>query len=522
MEENRILYLRRKIMSTKDSQSQPWYKGDLFFAAGLAFLKLLFHLPFLGRYGYHHDELYFIACGEHFSFGYVDHPPLVPWLAKLSTALFGQSIFGLRIFSAIAGAAAIFLVVMLVRRLGGGRFAQLIAAVAMFIAPVYLRTGNLLCLPAFEPLFWVSCIYLLVRIIQEDRPKLFLLVGLVAGLGLLNKHSMLFFGFGLAVGLLFTPLRKYYKSPWLYGGLGIVFLLFLPNLIWQLTHGWPTLSFLLNLNSKVMSGITPIQFLAGQLLYIHPLNAVLWIWGLVFFFNKEGRDYRILGWIWLAVFVVLLLTKSKIYYLAPAYPPLLAGGAIALERWVNKRNWKKLKVLPISILLLGGLAMGPVSVPALSIDATEAYIETVTFGAFKNIYELTGDLRGMFGWLERVEAVARVYKGLVPEVRRNTIILAPNYGNAGAIDYLGNPYGLPDAYCLHMTYWLWGPPDHEFDTVIGFGFKPETMKKFFEEVEVAEELELKNVNPWVNPFRITICRQPKIPLSRIWERNRPW
>lgn len=165
-----------------------------------AVAAFLLHMVFGGSFGYHHDEMYFVACGERLAFGYVDQPPLVPWVAALSRALFGDSLRGLRFFPALAGAAAIFLTGILTRRLGGGRFAQLVACLAMLIAPVYLRSQNLLSIPAFEPFFWVLASILLVRIIQEDRPNLWLALGAVAGLGLMTKHTMLFYGAGLVVG----------------------------------------------------------------------------------------------------------------------------------------------------------------------------------------------------------------------------------------------------------------------------------------------------------------------------------
>lgn len=503
--------------------TKPWYKSDMVFLLSLAVFKILIHLPVLTRYGYHQDELYFIACGQHLAFGYVDHAPFIPWIAYLATTLFGESIFMLRIFATLSTAAAVVVTGLLVRRLGGGRFAQLTACVTMIIAPVFLRTGNMLCLPAFEPLFWVLAAYLLVRIIQEDNPKLWPYLGLVVGIGLLNKHSMLFFGFGLVVGLLLTPLRKHFKSPWLYAAGGIVILLFLPNLIWQINNGWPTFHFMLNLNAGVMSGISTLLFLAGQLLYLHPFNAVIWTAGLVFFlFTKAGKQYRVLGWIWLAVFVLLVFTKSKIYYLAPAYPMLLAGGGIAVERWVSRKgkNWFKHAI--ITILLIGGMGMAPLSLPIFNIDTTEKYINGMTFGAFKNIYEVTKDLRSMFGWKERVAAVADVYDRLPPEEQERTVIFAAGYGNAGAIDYLGKSHGLPNAVSLAMTYWIWGYPEGPVDTVIGVGFSKKTMDKLFEEVELAAEVELKNVNPWNNPFPVTLCRKPKLDLQHLWEKNRPW
>lgn len=495
---------------------------DLAMVGGLSLFKVLIHLPVLTRYGYHHDELYFIACGQHLSFGYVDHAPLVPWIARLATTLFGPSLFGLRIFSVLAGAAAVFLTGLIARRMGGGRFAQAMACLAMICAPVFLRADNLLCLTAFEGLFWTLTFYFLLRIIQEDNPRLWAWAGLAMGLGLLNKHSMLFLGFGLAAGLALTPLRKYFRSLWLYAAAGIALAFFLPNIIWQAGHGWPTLGFVINLHAGVMSRISQPQFLFGQLLYIGPLSALLWIWGLVYLFGRKGREFRIFGWIWLIVFVMLLLSGSKIYYLAPAYPALLAAGSIALERWILEKGRPRLRPAAAVLLVLSGLALAPLSLPMLSIDRTEKYVQTVTLGALKNIYELTGDLRGMFGWRERVDAVAEVYRSLPPEERSRTILLAPHYGAAGAVDLFSRSLGLPHAWSMNLSYWLWGPPREPYDTVIGVGFSPETMRKIFNRVEVAAELDLKNVNPGQTPFYVTVGRDPKVSLKDIWPKNRPW
>jgi 4-amino-4-deoxy-L-arabinose transferase-like glycosyltransferase len=502
--------------------TQKWYQRDWTFIAGFALLKIIIHLPFLTRYGYHHDELYFIACGNHLDFGYVDHPPLVPWIARLATEFFGHSLFGLRTFALLSGASAVFLTGLLVRRLGGDRFAQGLACLAMLITPVFLRVGNLFCITSFELLLWILGYYIIVKIIQEDRPWLWLWLGLVVGLGLLTKYSMLFFVFGLIMGLLFTDMKKHFKSLYLYAAGGIAFLIFLPNILWQIKHGWPTISFVIDLNKNLMKGISLFQFIAGQLLYIHPLNAVIWIAGLVFFFSKKGKSYRLLAWLWISVFVLLMISKSKIYYLAPAYPCLFAGGGIAMGNWLHRQGKKWLRFTVVTVLTAGGIALMPLSIPMLPITTTERYMDTITFGAFENIYELTGDLRGMFGWKERVKKVAEVYNSLPEGERQRTIILAAGYGNAGAVDYFGKQLGLPEARSLSMSYWLWGLPDGPIETVIGMGYSKKSMEGVFNEVELAAEIELEQVNPWDTPFPITICRQPKNSLQNIWNRNRPW
>jgi hypothetical protein len=369
----------------------------------------------------------------------------------------------------------------------------------------------------------VACTLLLVRIVQDDNPWLWPWLGLIAGGGLLNKHSMLFFGFGLAVGLLATPLRRHLRAPWPWMGAGAALLIFLPNVVWQIQHGWPTASFLRDLNESVMAGVSKIQFVAGQLLYLNPFAAFVWIWGLVFLFSKMGKPYRVLGLIWLSVFLLLLATDSKIYYLSPAYPPIVAAGGVAIERWIAKgQRRERLKPLFVALLLTGGILFAPLSLPFLSIRNTDRFVETVTFGAMGNIYELTGDLHGMFGWPERVEAVAEVWAQVPAHERPRTVLFAAGYGNAGAIDFLGRKRGLPPAVSLSQTYWMWGLPEGPIETTIAVGFRPETLEKIWERVEVVRSVDLEDVHPSDTPFTVAICREPKLPLNDLWARNRPW
>lgn len=499
-----------------------WYRSGLEIPAAFALLKFLVHLPVLTRYGFHHDELYFIACGNHPAFGYVDHAPLVPWIARLSTTLFGDSLFALRLFPLLAGAAALFLTGLLTKRLGGGRFAQLATCTAMFIAPVYLRTGNMLAIPSFEPLFWAAGYYLVVRILQDETPRRWYALGLVVGLGMMNKHSMLFFALALAGGVLLTPLRKSLRSVHPHVAAAMALAIFLPNLLWQVANGWPTIGFLVDLNASVMSRISIGQFLAGQVLYLHPVGTVLWVWGLVFLFSAAGKRYRVLGWIWIIVFCLLALGKSKIYYLAPAYPALLAAGGIALEAWVRRTGRRWLQPVSIGALAVTGLAFMPISIPMMSIDRTERWVTALTFGKMENVYELTGDLRGMFAWRERVEITSQVWNSLPAAERERAVILGPGYGTPGAIDLWGAEYDLPESYSIFKNYWLWGPPEEPVEVILGAGIPPDRLEELCGELEVVKEVELENVNPWHTPFIVTVCRELTATLEEVWPENRPW
>ncbi len=484
---------------------------------GFALLKILIHIPFLSRYGYHHDELYFLDCGQHLAFGYIDHAPMIPWIARLSDLVFGETLFGLRLFPLLAGAISVFVTGLLTQYLGGRRFAIALACLGVIIAPVYLRTAQMLAIPSFEPMFWVLGAYVIARIVRENDQKLWILLGVIIGLGMMTKHSTAFFVMGLLVGVVLTPLRSSLKSVWLYAGGGIAFLLFLPNIIWQIANDWPTLEFLKNLNERTMKGVSLLQFLGGQILYLHPLTAIVWIAGLVFFFSGAGKQFRIFGWIYVTVFLFLVMSKSKIYYLAPAYPLLFSGGGVALEQFVERSGKQLLKPVLALLLAIGGLCFAPLSIPMFSIDQTEWYIKTITAGAFNNVYELTGDLRGQFAWKKRVEIVAQVWNTLSAEEQKQTIIYANWYGTAGAVNYFGRAYHLPRAVSGHMTYYFWGPPKQPIRTVIVID-KPDKYYEFFKEVHIAAQQQLEHVNPWERTFTVLLCREPRMKIQEIWPR----
>jgi hypothetical protein len=478
------------------------------------------HMIFGGGFGYHHDELYFVATGARWEFGYVDNPPLIPWIGALSDWLFGGALRGLRLFPALASSAAIYLTGSLSRRLGGGGFAQTVSALAVLIAPVYLRTGNLLCIPAFEPLYWISASYLLVRIVDEERPRLWLWIGLIAGIGLMTKHTMLFFGFGLVIGLLTTPQRKHLASRWLWFGGAIAFLMFLPNLIWQVQNGWPTVEFLRNLNAGTMSRISKGEFLIGQLLYENPITAPLWIAGLWFCFSERGRRYRVLGWIYVAVLVLLLAVGSKIYYLAPAYLVLFAAGAVQLESVLAAPQRRLARRAVIAVMVLGGLIFAPVSLPILPIDTTDRYIMTVTFGALDNAYELTGDLHDQFGWKELVELTREGYDSLPAADREGAIILTFSRAIASAIEFFDD--GLPTPRSGDMSYYLWGWGEREPTVVLTVGIHRETLDQIFEEVTVVGTFSHPHVNPWRNGTLVAVGRKPRLSMADLWPQIKSW
>ena len=495
----------------------------------LAASTLLLHLVFNRGYGYFRDEFYYLACGEHLDWGYVDHPPLVALVARAGRALLGDSLPAIRFVPALASATVVLLTGLLARALGGSRFSQCLAAICLMIAPTYLFIGNYLSMNVFDQLFWTLGAGLLILIIQRDDPRLWLPFGVVAGLGLMNKSSMLFFGFGVAVALLLTPQRRHLRSGWLWAGALVAGLIVLPNILWEMRHGWPTIEFMQNAQRLKNYHGSPLEFFLGQVVEIHPLTLPVWLAGLgSFLFGKVGRTYRLLGLIYVAVFLLLTFQQAKAYYLAPIYPMLLAGGAVAIGRSIERRGtggagrapvWPKAAI--VTALLAGGAITAPLVLPILPI---ETFIRYQTLfggaGAVKEERHAMGRLpqhyADMFGWEEMVAAVARVYHRLSPDEQARCAIFTSNYGEAGAIDLLGPKYGLPKAVSGHNSYYLWGPGDRPVQVVITVGESEEDVQESFADVTLEETFTNDYVMPYENELPIYVGRGPRAPLSELW------
>ncbi len=310
--------------------------------AGLAFAKLLFHFSAIRHYGFFRDELYYIACGEHLAWGYVDQPPLIALIAWLSRHLLGNSIVSIRLLPVLAGAAVVFLTGILARELGGGRFAQFLAAAAILLAPAYLAFDSFFSMNAFEPLLWLACALIVVRIVRGASPRLWLLFGAVAGVGLENKHTMLVIGFAIVAGLLLSGELQVFRSRWIWIGGAIALAIFLPNLLWESRHGWPQIEVVRNAQLYKNIPISPLRFFGEQIVFLHPLALPVWLGGLAWcFFARAGKPFRFLGWAYLIVLAVFIFFGGKSYYALPVYPLLMAAGGVAFEQFSesNERRW---------------------------------------------------------------------------------------------------------------------------------------------------------------------------------------
>ena len=519
-----------KTMATSDRLAEnrlpPLSKRVLITAVAV---KLLVHIPGLFRYGYFRDELYFLDCARHLSWGYVDCAPLVAVYAKVALLL-GASLPALRVLPMMAGAGTVILTVLIARQLGGGVWAQALAGLGILIAPVHLMSNGILSMNAFEPLFWMGCIYIMIRIIRGADPRLWLVFGVLAGLGLENKHSTLFFGGAVAIAVVATPLRRELLRPWIWLGLAIALALFAPNLIWQWQQGFPTLEDLQNVRETGKNiELAPLAFLAEQAMMMHPATVVLWFSGLCFLFFGRGRAFRAIGWTFVVLLATLMLLHAKNYYLAPAYPMLLAAGGVAIETWTGAIGQLRFRIatrLVVGALIAAaGAVFAPLALPVLDPPAFVAYQQRLGIETSKTEVAHVGPLPqfwgDQFGWPELVEDIADIYWALPPEERARTGIFASNYGEAGAINLFGPEHGLPPAICAHQTHSMWGPGDFEGDTLIWLQWDPDSLRDRCTSVEVVGE----HHHPWGMAEEnrpILLCRGLTPPLSEQWPGLRHW
>jgi len=491
--------------------------------------KLAIHLLLSNRPGYFRDELYFLDCARHLDWGYVDCAPLVALYAKVALLL-GGSLPALQLIGALGGAATIVVTVMLAWRLGGGRFAQGLAGLAALVVPVYLAIGSILSMNALEPLFWMGCAYVLVRLVQTDDSRLWLAFGLLAGLGLMNKHSTLFFGAAVAIAVILTPLHRELRRPWIWLGALVALAIFAPNLIWQWQHGFPTLEDLRNVQESGKNvALSPPAFVAEQIVLMHPVLLPLWLGGLWSLLAGRLRRYRILGFAFVAVFLMMFALRGKSYYLAPAYPMLLAAGAVAFDMWLERRAWAGARLWPraavLAIVALAGALTAPLVLPILGPERFLAYQDRLGVGPSKTEVNHDGPLPQLygdqFGWPEFVAKVADIYHALPEEERAKACILASNYGEAGAINLFGPRLGLPPAISGHQTHWLWGYADCTGGVLIWTQAKYWDLDEYCGSVEVAgEHHHLWGMAEEDGP--IAVCRDLKMPMSELWPEIKHW
>ena len=498
-----------------------WLNSDVAPAVLLAAAGCVLHFLTAGRYGYFRDELYYAACGQHLAWGYVDQAPLIGLVSWFARKLFGDSLFALRFLPALSAGAKILITGWMVHELEGKRFAQLLAATAVFFCPVYLTMDTFLSMNSFEPLFWMGCAAIAMRISNGGSKRLWLLFGVVAGVGILNKHSMLCFGLAMVLGLAVSSGTSYFRNVWIWIGASIAFVIFLPNLAWEINHHFPTIEILRTVARTKNAYVPWYKFIAEQALLVNPVAAPICALGLWFFFSTDkGHSYRFLGWTYVFLLLQMIVLDGRIYYLAPIYPMLFAAGAVWIESHISQKRWSWMKQGILVPLAISGIVAAPLAMPLLPLKPAVAYAD---FWGVKNIHVENYDtgpapqfFADMFGWHEQVAAVAFAYHNLTPADRARCAILAANYGEAGAIDYFGAPYGLPHAISGHNNYYLWGPREYSGDVVIAIGIRLKVLQSLFGVVQQVATVNAPYAIPDEGHLPVYVCRSPRMPLSRAW------
>jgi len=513
-------------------KNENFGRNSLYLISAFAFFELLIHLytNAFASYGYFRDELYYIACSNHLAAGYVDQPPLSSYILFISIKLFGDSIFALRLFPAIASSFTVFITGLMVRKLNGGYFAITAACISLSLAPQFLGTNTYYSMNTFDWLFWSLAAYLVILIVRSDdsagskeTQKLWIWLGLVLGLGLLNKIDLLWFGAGLFVGLILTPQRKYFKTiqPYVAGIIALV--LFMPYVVWNSTHNFATLEFMHRAATIKYSSQNPFTFISDILLVMNPVTIPVWLAGIYFlFFHKEGKAYKLIGYIFLVSFLILVINwHSKAEYIAPAFPMLFAAGGVMLEKLAVRKSIAWIQYALPAIIVLIGLILMPLALPILSVETFIHYSQTLgiapSSGEAQQLESLPQFYADMFGWKNMADSVSKVYLTLSPAERKKTVVFAQNYGEAGAIDFFRKDLPLPRVICGHNNYWYWGPGDTTFTTIIVIGGTKEDDLKSCDSVDQAGTIHSKYAMPYENNLPIFICKDLKLPIFVIWQ-----
>ena len=448
------------------SRQRPRVAWSLVIPVALAEVLLL--VATANRYGYHRDELYFRVAARHPAWGYDDQPALTPLLGRFSEWAFGGDPRGLRMLSAVAIGLVVVLVALLAREFGAGRAGQAVAALATAASGAAMAVGHLLSTTTFDVLLWVTLMYVVARILGGGDERQWLLVGLVAGIGLENKHLILLLVLALACGCLLARRWELARSPWLWTGAALAIVLWLPNLLWQARHGWPQLELAAKIADEEAAA-NRIQLLPLQLLLIGPLLAPLWLGGLWWLLRRaEARPYRPLGLAYVVLLAIALTTGAKPYYTMGLLLALLGAGGVVAERWLRNRRGRKFAL---------GAAIGVSAIVAALITLPLVPVGDVHATPIPDINE---DAIETIGWPAFAASVARVWNKLPESERSTAVVYASNYGEAGAIARYGPAFGIPRAYSGHNAFWRFGRPPDDARPVIVVGYhQPEALRDDF-------------------------------------------
>lgn len=487
-----------------------------------AIVKFAMHMYTAPGYGFFGDELYTIALSKHLAFGYVDLPPLVPALVALSRTLLGESLFALHIVPALAGSATLVFVCLIAKEFGGKAFAVTLSAMGFIFVPLWLTLDSIFCYDSIDQLILAGFLYTLVRFLRSGNKRLWILLGLIAGVACMTKMTILFLGPGFLAALLVSKYRKDLLTPWPWLGGALCVVIVAPYLLWQIANHWPTLEYWNNYGAGRVYQASITQYLTNILVYMSPFSLPLWIAGLYRIFRRLNEvDYRFLGVLFLITLVLEFALHATVRMLAELFIPLIAAGAVFVEEKLTGIRWEKgLKAMGTAYLLVTGIYILPMSLPILPMELFSVYGKTAK-PLYQSLREFNGGtsyypvfLSYRIGWDELTQEVAGVYNKLPAEDRAIAGVYVDWFMDAGAIDVLGPQYGLPHAVSGSLTYYLWGP-GYSWDVMIIVTGKTNQLAVFFDECEMKTTVQQEYNYP-VGRLYIFVCRKPKISANEIW------
>jgi hypothetical protein len=505
------------------SKNQRLHLGDVLLLGMLALAIVLYFLltSAFADYGHFIDELYYIACTKRLAMGYVDHPPLSIFLLAVSRTVFGESLPALRFLPALAIGGTAFLTGFITRRLGGGLPAVALAALAVIFAPIYLLLGSFYSMNPYEILLHTAIIAIVVVLIQEERPRLWLAVGGLFGLGLEMKHTMILYAVAMGIGIGITGTRRLVWNRWFFLGMAIAFLLVLPNLVWQFHNGFPSIEFYRNamVNKNVATG--PVGILRDQVLFINPFALPLWLGGLVYFFKMEMKQFRFVAWSYCVLILIMVVSQSsRPDRIASFYPVLFAGGAVALQG-LGRAGLRSIVTPGLTLIyVLGSCLFLPLFTPLLSPKITSRYLAATGLSLGIEVGKMRDPLPqwlgDRLGWREMAEHIGRVAQSLPPDVKQNAVIVSTNYGHAGACELYAKEFGLPPVYSTHNSYHQWGPPPDSTQVFIGVGVNHKDLVRLFDSVVVAAVATCTYCTRPQQRVKIYLARGPRMNLAEKW------
>jgi 4-amino-4-deoxy-L-arabinose transferase-like glycosyltransferase len=503
-------------------------KDILVVISAFALFTLLLHLftNLFAGYGIFRDELYYIACSKRLDAGYVDHPPFSIYMLWISRTLFGESVFAIRLFPAIVSGITIYFTGLLCFKLGGRIFGVLVACTSMVFAPIFIAMNSVYSMNTYDYLFWVLAYYFIVLIIQTGKNIYWYSLGIILGLGLLNKTGFLWLGAGLFIGIiLYAP--NLIRKKEVYFAAGIALLIFSPYIIWNFTHDFAHLEFISNATRYKYGGLTRTDFIFGQILLTNPFSLPVWLAGLYFLlFNPRGKNFRMALSIFIVTYFILLINgKSKPEYIGPAYSLLFAGGGVFIEQFFNSKKQILIKYIFPVLTAVSGFIFIPFVLPVLPVNTFIDYQKIIGIAPGnsegKELNLLPQFYADMFGWENMAKTVSEVYSGLSPEEQRKTIIFANNYGEAGALEYYKDNFPLPPVISPHNSYWFWFDEiSKDFDIVIVLGGEPADHNKSCESVELKSIIYSEFAIPYENNLPVYICRKLKRSIEEIWNESK--